>query len=132
VRSEARGAVGGAVISGVAGDAGTGAAAGAVAGTMVGGARARQNQGAQNEYAQPQQQQALNILLPRLRKVAATLSSDAVEAALFFNVRYGANCDATTIDCFWPIVDVGVRPLATPNRRTKCSTTAVEFMKAAV
>jgi hypothetical protein len=59
-RGAARGAVGGAVIGGIAGDAGTGAAAGAAAGTMAGGARARQNQRAQNEQAKQQQQDALN------------------------------------------------------------------------
>jgi len=51
-----RGAAGGAVIGGIAGDAGAGAAVG----TVVGGAKARQNQKAQNQQAQQQQQQALN------------------------------------------------------------------------
>jgi len=55
----ARGAVGGAVIGGIAGDAGTGAGVGAAAGTMAGGARARQNQAAQNQAAVQQQQQTL-------------------------------------------------------------------------
>ena len=60
VRGAARGAVGGAVIGGIAGDAGTGAAVGAAAGTMAGGARARNNQAAQNQQAVQQQQDALN------------------------------------------------------------------------
>ncbi|HUH94916.1 MAG TPA: hypothetical protein VL742_17445 [Casimicrobiaceae bacterium] len=51
-----KGAAGGAIIGGIAGDAGAGAAVG----TVVGGAKARQNQRAQNEQAQQQQQQALN------------------------------------------------------------------------
>jgi len=51
-----RGAAGGAVIGGIAGDAGAGAAVG----TVVGGAKARQNQKAQNQQAQQQQQGALN------------------------------------------------------------------------
>jgi hypothetical protein len=51
-----RGAAGGAVIGGIAGDAGAGAAVG----TVVGGAKARKNQSAQNQQAQQQQQQALN------------------------------------------------------------------------
>ena len=59
VRGAARGAVGGAVIGGIAGDAGAGAGIGAAAGTMAGGARARQNQEAQNQAAAQQQQQAL-------------------------------------------------------------------------
>ena len=59
VKGAARGAVGGAVIGGVAGDAGTGAGVGAAAGVVAGGARARQNQKAQNEQAKQQQQQAL-------------------------------------------------------------------------
>lgn len=59
VRGAARGAVGGAVIGGIAGDAGAGAGIGAAAGTMAGGARARQNQAAQNQQAVQQQQQAL-------------------------------------------------------------------------
>jgi hypothetical protein len=59
VRGAARGAAAGAVIGGIAGDAGTGAGAGAAAGVVAGGARARQNQRAQNEQAKQQQQQAL-------------------------------------------------------------------------
>jgi hypothetical protein len=51
-----KGAAGGAVIGGIAGDAGAGAAIG----TVVGGAKARQNQKAQNQQAQQQQQGALN------------------------------------------------------------------------
>src|ERR1700747_3654010 len=51
-----KGAAGGAIIGGIAGDAGTGAAVG----TVAGGVRARQNQRAQNEQAQQQQQQALD------------------------------------------------------------------------
>jgi hypothetical protein len=51
-----KGAAGGAVIGGIAGDAGAGAAVG----TVLGGVKARQNQGAQNQQAQQQQQQALN------------------------------------------------------------------------
>jgi hypothetical protein len=51
-----RGAAGGAVIGGIAGDAGAGAAVG----TVVGGVKARQNQKGQNQQAQQQQQQALN------------------------------------------------------------------------
>ena len=51
-----KGAAGGAVIGGIAGDAGAGAAVGAV----VGGAKARKNQSAQNQQAQQQQQQAMN------------------------------------------------------------------------
>jgi hypothetical protein len=50
-----KGAAGGAVIGGIAGDAGTGAAVG----TVVGGAKARQNKRAQNEQANQQQQQTL-------------------------------------------------------------------------
>jgi len=50
-----KGAAGGAVIGGIAGDAGAGAAVG----TVVGGAKARKNQSAQNQQAQQQQQQAL-------------------------------------------------------------------------
>jgi hypothetical protein len=48
-----KGAAGGAVIGGIAGNAGAGAAVG----TVVGGAKARKNQQAQNEQAQQQQQQ---------------------------------------------------------------------------
>jgi len=48
-----KGAAGGAVIGGIAGDAGAGAAVG----TVVGGAKARRNQSAQNQQAQQQQQQ---------------------------------------------------------------------------
>lgn len=59
VRGAARGAVGGAVIGGIAGDAGAGAGIGAAAGTMAGGARARQNQAAQNQTVVQQQQQTL-------------------------------------------------------------------------
>ena len=51
-----KGAAGGAVIGGIAGDAGAGAAVG----TVVGGAKARRNQDAQNQQAQQQQQQARN------------------------------------------------------------------------
>jgi len=51
-----KGAAGGAVIGGIAGDAG----AGALVGTVVGGAKARRNQKAQNQQSQQQQQQALN------------------------------------------------------------------------
>jgi hypothetical protein len=51
-----KGAAGGAVIGGIAGDAGAGAAVG----TVVGGVKARQNQKSQNQQAQQQQQQALN------------------------------------------------------------------------
>jgi len=51
-----KGAAGGAVIGGIAGDAGAGAAVG----TVVGGAKARRNQAAQNEQAKQQQQQTLN------------------------------------------------------------------------
>jgi len=51
-----KGAAGGALIGGIAGDAGAGAAVG----TVLGGAKARQNQSAQNQQAQQQQQQALN------------------------------------------------------------------------
>jgi hypothetical protein len=51
-----KGAAGGAVIGGVAGDAGAGAAVG----MAVGGAKARQNQKAENEQAKQQQQQAMN------------------------------------------------------------------------
>ena len=50
-----KGAAGGAVIGGIAGNAGAGAAIG----TVVGGVKARQNQGAQNQQAQQQQQQKL-------------------------------------------------------------------------
>jgi len=50
-----KGAAGGAVIGGIAGDAGAGAAVG----TVVGGAKARRNQQAQNQQAQQQQQQTL-------------------------------------------------------------------------
>jgi len=51
-----KGAAGGAVIGGIAGDAGAGAAVG----TVVGGAKARQNQKAQNQQAQQAQQGASN------------------------------------------------------------------------
>jgi hypothetical protein len=51
-----KGAAGGAVIGGIAGDAGAGAAVG----TVVGGVKARKNQDAQNQQAQQQQQGALN------------------------------------------------------------------------
>jgi hypothetical protein len=51
-----KGAAGGAVIGGIAGDAGAGAAVG----TVVGGVKARQNQKAENQQAQQGQQQALN------------------------------------------------------------------------
>ena len=47
-----KGAAGGAVIGGIAGDAGAGAAVG----TVVGGVKARQNQNAQNQQSQQQQQ----------------------------------------------------------------------------
>jgi len=50
-----KGAAGGAIIGGIAGDAGAGAAVG----TVVGGAKARRNQQAQNQQAQQQQQQTL-------------------------------------------------------------------------
>ena len=59
VRGAARGAAAGAVVGGIAGDAGTGAGAGAAAGVVAGGARARQNQRAQNAQAQQQQQDTL-------------------------------------------------------------------------
>ena len=49
-----KGAAGGAIVGGIAGDAG------AAVGTVVGGAKARQNQKAENQQAQQQQQQALN------------------------------------------------------------------------
>jgi hypothetical protein len=51
-----KGAAGGALIGGVAGNAGAGAAVG----TVVGGAKARKTQSAQNQQAQQQQQQAMN------------------------------------------------------------------------
>lgn len=51
-----KGAAGGAIVGGIAGDAGAGAAVG----TVVGGVKARQNQKAQNEQTQKKQQQALN------------------------------------------------------------------------
>jgi len=51
-----KGAAGGAVVGGIAGDAGAGAAVG----TVVGGAKARRNQQAQNQQAQQAQQGALN------------------------------------------------------------------------
>ena len=51
-----KGAAGGAIVGGIAGDAGAGAAVG----TVVGGAKARQNQRSQNTQAQQQQQQAMN------------------------------------------------------------------------
>jgi len=51
-----KGAAGGAVIGGIAGDAGAGAAVG----TVVGGAKARRNQQAQNQQAQQAQQGASN------------------------------------------------------------------------
>jgi hypothetical protein len=51
-----KGAAGGAIVGGIAGDAGAGAAVG----TVVGGAKARQNQKAQNAQAQQQQQGALS------------------------------------------------------------------------
>ena len=60
VQGAARGALGGAAIGAIAGDSGKGAAIGAVAGTMKGGARARQNQQAQQQSAQAQKQGAIN------------------------------------------------------------------------
>jgi hypothetical protein len=54
------GAAGGAIIGGIAGDAGQGAAIGAVIGTMAGGSRARQKQQAQNQQAQAQRQEQVN------------------------------------------------------------------------
>jgi hypothetical protein len=51
-----KGAAGGAIIGGIAGDAGAGAAVG----TVAGGSKARRNQRAQNDQAQQQQQQTLN------------------------------------------------------------------------
>jgi hypothetical protein len=60
VQGAARGAVGGAAIGAIAGDAGKGAAIGAVAGTMAGGARARHNQQAQKQAAQAQKQGAID------------------------------------------------------------------------
>ena len=50
-----KGAAGGAVIGGIAGDAGAGAAVG----TVVGGAKARRNQKAENQQVQQQQQQTM-------------------------------------------------------------------------
>lgn len=55
-----RGAIGGAAIGAIAGDAGKGAAIGAVGGTMVGGHRARQNQAAQSNQVQSQKQQQIS------------------------------------------------------------------------
>lgn len=52
VRGAARGALGGAAIGAVAGDAGKGAAIGAAGGTMVGGMRARKNKAAKEEQAE--------------------------------------------------------------------------------
>jgi len=49
-----RGALGGAAIGAIAGDAGEGAAIGAVAGTMLGGRRARQNAAARDQAATSQ------------------------------------------------------------------------------
>jgi hypothetical protein len=51
-RGAARGALGGAAVGAIAGDAGKGAAIGAVGGTAVGGHRARQNRDARNASAQ--------------------------------------------------------------------------------
>ena len=51
-----KGAAAGAVVGGIAGDAGTGAAVG----TVVGGSKARRNQRAQKDQAQQQQQQTMN------------------------------------------------------------------------
>jgi Glycine-zipper domain len=56
VRGAGRGALGGAVIGAIAGDAGKGAAIGAVGGVMVGGARKRQKE-AENQQANAQYQQ---------------------------------------------------------------------------
>ena len=52
VRGAGRGALGGAAIGAIAGDAGKGAAIGAVAGTMVGGHRARKNKAAREQQAE--------------------------------------------------------------------------------
>ena len=52
VRGAARGAVGGAAIGAIAGDAGKGAAIGAVSGTMVGGMKARKNKAAKEQQAE--------------------------------------------------------------------------------
>ena len=51
-RGAARGAVGGAAVGAIAGDAGKGAAIGAVGGTMVGGHRARKNKAAREQQAE--------------------------------------------------------------------------------
>jgi len=51
-RGAARGAVGGAVVGGIAGDAGKGAAIGAAGGTMVGGKRKRDKEAAAQANAQ--------------------------------------------------------------------------------
>lgn len=60
LRGAARGAVGGAAIGAVAGDSSHGAATGAAVGTMAGGARARQNQQAQQASAQAQKKSAID------------------------------------------------------------------------
>jgi len=52
VRGAGRGALGGAAVGAIAGDAGKGAAIGAVAGTMVGGHRARKNKAAREQQAE--------------------------------------------------------------------------------
>jgi hypothetical protein len=57
VKGAAAGALGGAAIGAISGNAGKGAAIGAVTGTIVGGARQRQKQSA-NQQAAAQQQQA--------------------------------------------------------------------------
>ena len=58
VKGAAVGAVGGAAIGAIAGDAGKGAAIGAVAGTMAGGARRRQQQAYNDQAASHYQQGA--------------------------------------------------------------------------
>lgn len=60
LRGAGRGALGGAAIGAIAGDAGQGAAIGAVAGTMVGGRNARQNAAASQQSQVDSRQQQLN------------------------------------------------------------------------
>jgi len=73
VHGAARGALGGAAIGAIAGDAGKGAAIGAVAGTMAGGVRQRRKADAAQAQTQANQQQAQQALATYNRAYAACL-----------------------------------------------------------
>lgn len=74
VRGAARGAVGGAAIGAIAGDAGKGAAIGAVAGTAAGGVRQRRTQQAAAAQTQSSQQQMSQQLATFNRAVGACMT----------------------------------------------------------